>query len=145
YELVRAVARRRGLHREEAAVELALGDYDADAGRTTRAVTRYRAALRAAREGRDDRVAGRALESLGDVHRARGDLPRAADWYGRARELYQAGGELSGQARTHGLLGAVHAAAGEWPGAVREWRAAAALHRRLRDRRGCAWALGEVA
>ena len=145
YTLVRAVARRRGLHREEAAVELALGDLDAETGHPARAESRYRAALHAARAARDSRAHGRALESLGDLHRAQGDLRRAADWYGRARELYQAGGELAGEARTHGVLGEVHAALGEWTEAVREWRAAAAVHRRRRDVRGCARALGEVA
>jgi tetratricopeptide (TPR) repeat protein len=142
--LVLGLAERRGLPRDKAAALINLADLDAAGGRTQQAIDRYRAAFDAARAAEDGFAAGRALEALGGVHLALGDGLRAADWYGRALALRQSRGDLPGQARLHGRLGVLHAGAERYESAQREWRAAAALHRRLRDHTGHARALAEL-
>ncbi|MGW7521401.1 tetratricopeptide repeat protein [Streptomyces sp. NPDC054796] len=146
HELVLGVAERGGLHREHAAALLNLGDLDAHTGRLTQAVTRYRAALDASRaDGKDGPATGRALESIGGTYAELGDWARAADWYGRALALRLTNGEREAAARLHGRIGAVHTFGGRFGDALREWRAAAAAFRRLRDPQAHARALSEVA
>ncbi|MFP8941383.1 tetratricopeptide repeat protein [Streptomyces fenghuangensis] len=151
HELLLPVTERRGLHGERAAILLDLGDLDAHAGRPHRALTRYRAALEAARADggrggdRSAAAAARALESLGDTYASLGDDRRAGDWYGRALALCQTRGEPAGEARLHGLIGAAHLREGRWEEALRAWRACAAACRRLRDGEAYARALEEVA
>ncbi len=160
HELVLDVAERAGLQRERAAALLNLGDLDARTGRHQRALSRYRAALDAARDGRtapgpdragqgrggpDQQAVGRALESIGSTYEDLGDWERAADWYGRALELHQTRDARAAAARLHGRLGSVHSCAGRFDGALREWRAAAANFKRLGDGRAHARALSEVA
>ncbi|MGW8380327.1 tetratricopeptide repeat protein [Streptomyces sp. ODS28] len=146
HELVLDVAERVGLPREGAAALLNLGDLDAGSGRLEQALTRYRAALDASRaDGRDGPATGRALESIGGTYAELSDWARAADWYGRALTLRLAHREREAAARLHGRLGAVHTYAGRFGEALREWKAAAAAHRRLRNPQGHARALSEVA
>ncbi|MEC4020169.1 tetratricopeptide repeat protein [Streptomyces sp. H27-D2] len=145
HQLVLDVAERRALPREKAAALLNLADLDARAGRTQQALGRYRGALDAAREVGDPLATGRALESLGGAYQELGDWQRSADWYGRALALRLTRGELADEARLHGRLGAVHSYAARWGEALRDWRAAAAVHRRLRDLSGHARALSEAA
>ncbi|WP_308013797.1 NB-ARC domain-containing protein [Streptantibioticus parmotrematis] len=143
--LLLEVAERRGPDRERAAALINLGDLDAAAGRTKDAVARYRAALDAARAGRDAFTLGRALEALGDSHLELGDRERAADWYGRALAQRGERGELADAARLHTRLALLHTDDGRRDAALREWRAAAAAYRRLRDHAGYAATLAEVA
>ncbi|MCQ4041693.1 tetratricopeptide repeat protein [Streptantibioticus rubrisoli] len=143
--LLLAVAERRALPRQTAAALINLADLDTAAGRTKEAVERYRRALDAARSGDDGFAAGRALEALGDSYLELDDPQRAADWYGRALALRQSRGEYVEQARLHARLARLHTRTGAYPAALREWRAAGAAHRRLRDASGYAMALGEAA
>ncbi|MFI0912806.1 MULTISPECIES: tetratricopeptide repeat protein [Streptomyces] len=145
HQLVLDVARRCEMPLEKAAALLNLGDLDARAGRTPEALDRYRQALASAREAGDPYATSRALESIGAAHQELGDFQRAADWYRRGLELRLTRGELADEARLYGRLGTVHGYAGQWPEALRDWRAAAAAHRRLRDHAGHARALGEAA
>jgi tetratricopeptide (TPR) repeat protein len=145
HALVLDVAVRRGLHREQAAALLSLGDLDADEGRPLDALDRYRAALTAAREGFDGGAEGHALEAIAGTYLALDDPQRACDWYGRALALRQTRGDLAHIARLHARLGALHTYAGNYGPALREWRAAATAHRRLGDLPGQARALGELA
>ncbi len=85
------------------------------------------------------------LEALGGTFLDRQDLPRACDWFGRALALRQAGGELGHQARLHARIGAVLTYQGRYGPALREWRAAAGVHRRLGDLPSQARALTEAA
>ncbi len=143
--LLLKVAERRALPRQKAAALINLADLDTAAGRTKKALERYRAALDAARSGDDGFAAGRALEALGDSYLELDDPQRAADWYGRALALRQSRGEFAEQARLHARLARLHTRTGRYPAALREWRAAGAAHRRLRDASGYAMALGEAA
>ncbi|WP_052867594.1 tetratricopeptide repeat protein [Streptomyces niger] len=143
--LVLEVAERRGLAREKAAALLNLGDLDAQAGRSRKALGRYRGALESARAVKDAVATGRALESLGATYAELGDWQRAADWYGRALELRLSRGHTAEAARLHGRLGAVHTQAGRWAEALREWRAAHGAYRRAGDPVGLARAMGETA
>uniref|UniRef100_UPI003D71FB0D tetratricopeptide repeat protein n=1 Tax=Actinacidiphila sp. bgisy167 TaxID=3413797 RepID=UPI003D71FB0D len=145
HHLVLDVAERRGLHREKAAALLNIGDLDVEAGRPLDALDRYRAALVASREGFDGDAEGRALEAVAGTYLELDDPQRASDWYGRALALRQARGELAHQARLHGRLGALFTYAGHYGNALREWRAASAAHRRLKDLPAQARALSEVA
>ncbi|MFC7219399.1 tetratricopeptide repeat protein [Streptomyces polyrhachis] len=145
HETVLAVARRRALRPEQAAALLQLGDLDAFAGRREQALGRYREALAQARESRQPPLVGRALESLGCTYQELGDFERAADWYGRALDLCHTGARRDDEARLRSRLGAVYTHAGRWGQALREWRAAVAAYRRLRDQAGVARALGETA
>jgi tetratricopeptide (TPR) repeat protein len=145
HALVLDVAVRRGLHREQAAALLSLGDLDAAEDRPLDALDRYRAALTAAREGFDGAAEGRALEAIAGTYLALDDPQRACDWYRRALALRQTRGELEHIARLHARLGALHTYAGNYGPALREWRAAATAHRRLGDLPGQARALGELA
>ncbi|MCF3964808.1 tetratricopeptide repeat protein, partial [Streptomyces fuscigenes] len=145
HHLVLDVARRRGLHREQAAALLNIGDLDARTGRTTGALARYRAALDAGRRAGDHYATGRAMESVGGAYQDLEDWHRAADWYGRALAQRLSRGERPDEARLYGRLGDVHARSGAYDEALREWRAAVACHRRLGDLAGVAAALGEVA
>ncbi|MFG1807290.1 tetratricopeptide repeat protein [Streptomyces sp. NPDC049040] len=145
HSLVLDVAERRGLLREQAAALINLGDLDAGAGRTDRALDRYRVALAAAR-GCDDRQAeGRVLEALGGTYLERHDPGRAFDWYGRALALRQAGGELADQARLHGRIATLLTYTGQYGAALREWRTSAGISRRLGDLPAQARALAESA
>lgn len=145
HSLVLDVARRRELHREQAAALINLADLDAAAGRSAEALDRYRAALTAARTDDDAAGAGRAMESIGNIHRDLGDMQRAVDWYLRALAVRESRGELADQARLHGYLGAAQVRTGHWGRAARAWRAAASLHRRANDMPAHARALTEVA
>ncbi|MGP3988723.1 tetratricopeptide repeat protein [Streptomyces sp. 3N207] len=148
HELVLRVAERNRMHRERAAALLNLGDLDARTDRFEGALVRYRTALDAARQGNDERAAGRALESLGDSYAELDDCDRAADWYGRALALRLARDERADReatARLHGRIGTVHAQAERWEEALRSWRAAAAVFRRLREPGAQARALAEAA
>ncbi|MFI5804273.1 tetratricopeptide repeat protein [Streptomyces sp. NPDC051561] len=143
--LVLDVAERRDLHREKAAALLNLADLDAGTGRTQDALTRYRAALDAARTAQDPYAIARAMESVGGTYQEMGDFPRASDWYGRALAQRLARGEDEDGARLYGRLGAVHTYAGRYGEALRNWRAAASGLRRLGDLPGHARALSEMA
>ncbi|GGO95207.1 hypothetical protein GCM10012280_51860 [Wenjunlia tyrosinilytica] len=143
--LVLDIATRNGRHRERAAALINLADLDAAAGRRHEALDRYRDALAAARLDDDQAAAGRALESIGDVHRDLGDPQRAADWYGRALAVRESRGDLADQARLHGCLGSACVRLRQWPDAAREWRTAAALHRRVNDIPSQARAFTELA
>lgn len=145
HHLVLDVAERRGLHREKAAALLNIGDLDVEAARPLDALDRYRAALVASREAYDGDAEGRALEAIAGTYLELDDPQRASDWYGRALALRQARGELVHQARLHSRLGALFTYAGRYGPALREWRAAAAAHRRLKDLPAQARALSEVA
>ncbi|MEW2349828.1 MULTISPECIES: tetratricopeptide repeat protein [unclassified Streptomyces] len=145
HRLVLDVARRRGLHREQAAALLNLADLDARTGRTGEALARYRAALDAARTGRDPYAAGRAMESLAGAHQELGDWARAADWYGRALAHRLVRAEDGEAARLYGKLAAVHAYAGHYGDARRNWGSAIAVHKRRGDVAGQARALAELA
>ncbi|WP_406860051.1 tetratricopeptide repeat protein [Streptomyces sp. HUAS MG47] len=143
--LVLDVAERRGLHRERAAALLNLGDLDARTGRTEAALARYRTALDAGRAANDPYAIGRAMESVGGSYQELGDWQRAGDWYSRALAHRLARDERADQARLYGRLGAVLTYSGRYGEALRNWRAAAAGHRRLDDLPGYARALSEAA
>ncbi|MFE7754678.1 tetratricopeptide repeat protein [Streptomyces sp. NPDC057418] len=143
--LVLDVAERRDLPREKAAALLNLADLDARTGRTQEALTRYRAALDAGRAANDLYATGRAMESVAGAYAELGDFNRAADWYGRALAQRLTQGERADEARLYGRLGAVHSYAGRYGEALRNWRAAAAGHRRLGDLPAQARALSEAA
>jgi tetratricopeptide (TPR) repeat protein len=145
HTLVLTVAERRRLPREKAAALINLADLDAEAGRTERAATGYRAALDAARAAGDTEAEGRVLEALGSSYLALRDLSRACDWFGRALALRMARGELLDQARLHARIGATLTYLGRYDPALREWRAAARAHRRLGDPAAQARALTEAA
>ncbi|MFF5335695.1 tetratricopeptide repeat protein [Streptomyces sp. NPDC013181] len=143
--LVLAVAERRDLPRERAAALLNLADLDAGTGRTKEALVRYRAALDAGRAAKDPYATGRAMESVGGAYAELGDYHRASDWYGRALAQRLTQGEAAEAARLYGRLGTVHTYAGRYGEALRNWRAAAAGHRRLGDLPAQARALSETA
>ncbi|MFJ8078684.1 tetratricopeptide repeat protein [Streptomyces sp. NPDC096176] len=145
HQLVLDVAERRGLHREQAAALLNLGDLDAQTGRTGDALARYRAALDAGRAANDPYATSRAMESVGGAYQEIGDWQRASDWYGRALAQRQARGERADEARLYGRLGTVHTYAGQYGEALRNWRAAAAGHRKVGDLLSHARALSEAA
>ncbi|MFI9722575.1 tetratricopeptide repeat protein [Streptomyces sp. NPDC052396] len=145
HQLVLDVAERCEMPLEKAAALLNLGDLDARAGRTEGALVRYREALQSARRSGDPYATSRSLESIAAAYQELGDWQRAADWYGRALELRLTRGELADQARLYGCRGTVHTQSGLWAEALRDWRAAAAVGRRLRDLPGQARALSEIA
>ena len=143
--LLLEIAERHQLPRDRAAALINLADLDTADGRIKEALVRYRAALDAARAGDDSLTAGRALEALGGAYLELGDRERAADWYGRALALRQTRGELPEVARLHVRLGVAYRGTGRFGTALREFRAAAAAYRRLRDASGYATALTETA
>ncbi|MFC3577383.1 tetratricopeptide repeat protein [Streptomyces yaanensis] len=145
HRLVLDVAERRGLHREKAAALLNLADLDAQTGRTTEALARYRAALDAGREANDPYATGRAMESVGGAHQELGDYDRAADWYGRALAQRLARDERADAARLYGRIATAHTYAGRYGEALRNWRAAVAGHRKNGDVAAQARALSELA
>ncbi|WP_408058626.1 tetratricopeptide repeat protein [Streptomyces niveus] len=145
HQLVLGVAERQGLHREEAAALLNIGDLDARSGRTHDALARYRSALDAGRAANDHYATGRAMESVGGAYQELQDWHRAADWYGRALAQRLSRGERADEARLYGRLGTVHTYAARYGEALRHWRAAAAGFRRLQDLPGQARALSEAA
>ncbi|MEU6282954.1 tetratricopeptide repeat protein [Streptomyces sp. NPDC047028] len=145
HKLVLDVARRRGLHREQAAALLNLGDVDARTGRTKAALARYRAALEAGREAKDPYATGRAMESVGGAYLELADYDRAADWFGRALALCLARDERAEAARLYGRTATAHTYAGRYGEALRSWRAAAAGYRRNGEIAAHARALSEVA
>ncbi|NGO12739.1 tetratricopeptide repeat protein [Streptomyces sp. HC44] len=145
HRLVLDVAERRNLPRERAAALLNLADLDAQTGRTSEALARYRAALDAGREARDPYATGRAMESVGGAHQELGDYDRAADWYGRALAQRLARDERVDAARLHGRIATAHTYAGRYGEALRSWRSAVTGHRRNGDVAGQARALSEMA
>ncbi|WP_103886683.1 tetratricopeptide repeat protein [Actinacidiphila yanglinensis] len=145
HTLALTVAERRHLPHEKAAALINLADLDVEAGRTDRAVTAYRKALEAARAADDTGAEGRVLEAIGACYLEQRDLSRACDWFGRALALRQGRGELVDQARLHARIGAVLTYLGSHGPALREWRAAAGVHRRLGDLSSQARALAEAA
>ncbi|MGW9027586.1 tetratricopeptide repeat protein [Streptomyces sp. NPDC055722] len=145
HRLVLDVAERRDLPREQAAALLNLADLDAQTGRTTAALARYRAALDAGRRAEDPYATARAMESVAGAHQELGDYDRAADWYGRALAQRLARDEGADAARLYGRIATVHTYAGRYGEALRNWRAAVAGHRRNDDVAAHARALSELA
>jgi tetratricopeptide (TPR) repeat protein len=145
HRLVLGVAERRDLPREQAAALLNLADLDAQTGRTTEALARYRAALDAGRRAEDPYATARATESVAGAHQELGDYDRAADWYGRALAQRLARDEGADAARLYGRIATVHTYAGRYGEALRNWRAAVAGHRRNGDVAAHARALSELA
>jgi tetratricopeptide (TPR) repeat protein len=148
HEMLLRIAERRGPAGEKAAALINLADLDMAAGRVKDAVPRYRAALHETRGATDQwstDTAGRAMEALADAYLELGDSERSADWLGRALTVHQTRGVPGEVARLHGRLGDLHGDHGRFEEALREWRSAAAAHRRMRDLPGYAVALGEVA
>ncbi|MFJ4550757.1 tetratricopeptide repeat protein [Streptomyces sp. NPDC088817] len=145
HRLVLDVAERRGLPREKAAALLNLADLDARTGRTAAALVRYRAALDAGREAEDPYAISRAMESVGSSHQELGDYDRAADWFGRALAQRLAREEREDAARLYGRIAAAHTYTGRYGEALRNWRAAAAVHRKSGDVAAHARALSELA
>ncbi|MET7743191.1 tetratricopeptide repeat protein [Streptomyces sp. NPDC005385] len=145
HRLVLDVAERRKLPREKAAALLNLADLDAQTGRTTDALARYRSALDAGREANDPYATGRAMESVGGAHQELGDYDRAADWYGRALAERLARGERVDAARLYGRIATAHTYAGRYGEALVNWRAAVAGHRKNGDVAAQARALSETA
>jgi len=145
HRLVLDVAERRELPREKAAALLNLADLDAQTGRTTEALARYRAALDAGREANDPYATGRAMESVGGAHQELGDYDRAADWYGRALAERLARDERVDAARLYGRIATAHTYAGRYGEALRNWRAAVTGHRKNGDVAAQARALSELA
>ncbi|MFC1401296.1 MULTISPECIES: tetratricopeptide repeat protein [Streptacidiphilus] len=130
------LALRGGLHRQQAAALVNLGDLHATAGQHRRALERYRSALGPARAADDHVAVCRILEAVAGAFRASGDLVRAADWYGRALGLRRRRGEQADEVRLLGRLAAAHTAQGRIGDALKDYRAAAALHRKLGDPAG---------
>lgn len=130
------LAVRGGLHRQQAAALVNLGDLRATAGEHRRALERYRSALGPARAADDHVAVCRILEAVAGAFRASGDLVRAADWYGRALGLRRRRGEQADEVRLLGRLAAAHTAQGRMGDALKDYRAAAALHRKLGDPAG---------
>nr|WP_133999303.1 tetratricopeptide repeat protein [Streptomyces sp. 846.5] len=130
------LALRSGLHRQQAAALVNLGDLRATAGEHRRALERYRSALGPARAADDHVAVCRILEAVAGAFRASGDLVRAADWYGRALGLRRRRGEQADEVRLLGRLAAAHTAQGRMGDALKDYRAAAALHRKLGDPAG---------
>lgn len=130
------LALRGGLHRQQAAALVNLGDLHATAGEHRRALERYRSALGPARAADDHVAVCRILEAVAGAFRASGDLVRAADWYGRALGLRRRRGEQADEVRLLGRLAAAHTAQGRMGDALKDYRAAAALHRKLGDPAG---------
>ncbi|MFD5474471.1 tetratricopeptide repeat protein [Streptomyces sp. NPDC127105] len=145
HRLVMDVAERRGLPREKAAALLNLADLDARTGRTAGALARYRAALDAGREAEDPYAISRAMESVGSSHQELGDYDRAADWFGRALAQRLARAEREDAARLYGRIATAHTYTGRYGEALRNWRAAAAVHRKSGDVAAHARALSELA
>ncbi|WP_406167166.1 tetratricopeptide repeat protein [Streptomyces sp. NBC_00996] len=145
HRLVLDVAERRNLPREKAAALLNLADLDAQTGRTTEALARYRAALDAGREANDPYATGRAMESVGGAHQELGDYDRAADWYGRALAQRLARDERVDAARLYGRIATANTYAGRYGEALRNWRAAVSGHRKNGDVAPQARALSELA
>ncbi|MFD5819592.1 tetratricopeptide repeat protein [Streptomyces sp. NPDC127038] len=145
HRLVLDVAERRDLPREKAAALLNLADLDAQTGRRTGALARYRAALDAGREANDPYATGRAMESVGGAHQELGDHDRAADWYGRALAQRLARDERVDAARLYGRIATAHTYAGRYGEAQVNWRAAVAWHRKNGDVASQARALSEMA
>lgn len=145
HRLVLDVAERRNLPREKAAALLNLADLDAQTGRGTDALARYRAALDAGREANDPYATGRAMESVGGAHQELGDHDRAADWYGRALAQRLARDERVDAARLYGRIATAHTYAGRYGEAQVNWRAAVAWHRKNGDVASQARALSEMA
>ncbi|MFD6549816.1 tetratricopeptide repeat protein [Streptomyces sp. NPDC058398] len=145
HRLVLDVAERRNLPRERAAALLNLADLDAQTGRRTDALARYRAALDAGREANDPYATGRAMESVGGAHQELGDHDRAADWYGRALAQRLARDERVDAARLYGRIAAAHTYAARYGEAQVNWRAAVAWHRKNGDVASQARALSEMA
>jgi tetratricopeptide (TPR) repeat protein len=145
HRLVLDVAERRNLPREKAAALLNLADLDAQTGRGSDALARYRAALDAGREANDPYATGRAMESVGGAHQELGDYDRAADWYGRALAQRLARDERVDAARLYGRLATAHTYAGRYGEAQVNWRAAVAGHRKNGDVASQARALSEMA
>lgn len=144
HQLVLDVAERRILPREKAAALLNLADLDAQTGRTTEALARYRAALDAGREANDPYATGRAMESVGGAHQELGDYDRAADWYGRALAQRLARDERVDAARLYGRIATANTYAGRYGEALRNWRAAVNGHRKNGDVAAQARALSEL-
>ena len=130
------LALRGGLHRQQAAALVNLGDLRAAAGEHRRALERYRSALGPARAADDHVAVCRILEAVAGAFRASGDLVRAADWYGRALGLRRRRGDQADEVRLLGRLAAAHTAQGRMGDALKDYRAAAALHRKLGDPAG---------
>ncbi|GAA1009436.1 regulatory protein [Streptomyces sp. F-3] len=145
HRLVLQVAERQRLPREKAAALLNLADLDARTGRTFQALARYRAALDAGREANDPYATGRAMESVGGAYQELGDHDRAADWFGRALVQRLAREEREDAARLYGRIATAHTRAGRYDEALRNWRAAAAVHRKTGDISAQARALSELA
>ncbi len=100
------------------------------------AITRHTAAIRAARSLGDRLGQANALIDLGDVRRATGDYPGAAEVLEQALGLYGDLGDRLGQANALNDLGLVRLTTDDYPAAVQYLERALGLYRGIGDRLG---------
>ena len=108
------------------------------------ALIRHATALRAAQHLGDRPGQANALADLGDVQRATGDYPGAAQPLEEALGIYRDIGDRRGQAHALTNLGIVRLMTGNYPTAARGLEEALGISRDIGDRRGQAHALAEL-
>jgi tetratricopeptide (TPR) repeat protein len=96
----------------------------------------HRAALRAARELRDQSAEADALSHLGMVHRAAGEYAESLDCAQRALAIRQALGDSAGEVHELNSLGMVYDCLGRYADSVDQHQRAILIRRRLGDVRG---------
>jgi len=105
------------------------------------AITRYNAAIQAARHSGDRLAQANALNDLGDVQRLMVDVPAAAEALGQALGIYRDLGDRLGQANTLTNLGFVRRMTDDYLAAAEALEQALGIYRDLGDRLGQANAL----
>ena len=108
------------------------------------ALARHITAVRAAQHLGDQLGQANALIDLGDVRRATGDYPGAAQALEEALGIYQDLGDRLGQANALTFLGEVRKPTGDYPGAAQALEEALGIYQDLGDRLGQAHALSQL-
>jgi len=108
------------------------------------ALARHITAVRAAQHLGDQLGQANALIDLGDVRRATGDYPGAAQALEEALGIYQDLGDRLGQANALTFLGEVRKPTGDYPSAAQALEEALGIYQDLGDRLGQAHALSQL-
>jgi tetratricopeptide (TPR) repeat protein/DNA-binding XRE family transcriptional regulator len=137
-------AGRAGQHARVVALTAAIACLLRQDGPWTDAITRHKAAARAAGQLGDRRGEAGALNNLGDALQLSGDYPGATKTLTEALGIYRNVGDRLGEANALGNLGVVQYQTSDYTGATQALEQALGIYREIGDRLGEANTLSDL-
>ena len=130
--------------KEEATLQLQIGNSFFDLGDVGHALPAYQAALSKARQVEDSQLEGASLGNMGNVYAQKGELDKALTHYKQALEIDRKIDSPLGEAKALGNIGNIYAQKGELDKALTHYKQALEIDRRIDNPLGEAQDLGNL-